>query len=177
MQLPTLVVDDLTILPKLVGPYDVETEEAALVLDRASRSTKHLIFLVIERPIPGPETSLGEITVDSVAFQEFFTAIDAIPQEQHGEDWVGSDGLSANGQYELAPVGIICEVGQHLPANGRSPQVMLHGLSRGTLKTIIQHEPFIVCQVEPHTDRHVDRALSETPMATLLDQLESYISM
>lgn len=175
MQLPTVVIDDITILPRLVGPYEVASEEAALAIERAARTSSQLVFLVVERPIAPPATA-SDTPLDAMAFQEFFSAIEEVPLDLP-PDWTPEPMYPANDQFELAPVGIICEVGSYLPANGRSPQITLHGINRGILKRIVQHEPFLVCEVTPYQDPVISPVDSETPMATMIDQLESYIDM
>jgi len=175
LQLPTLVIDDLTILPRLVGPYEVESEEAALAIERALRTSNHYIFLVIERPVPlTGQASAREF--DAAAFHDFFATVLDPPQEL-GMEWVAEPPPNGNDQFELAPVGIVCEVGSYLPANGRNPQISLHGAFRGVLKHIVQHEPYLVCEVTPHTEAFVKAEDAETPMATMHDQLDTYIQM
>jgi len=177
MRLPTLVVGDLTILPRLVGPYEIDNEESALALERASRSQSHLVFLVVERPIAIPTTDQSETTFDATAFQDFFSSLETDPPPGGHLEWPDVDQTAGTGQYELCPVGVICEVGAYLPANGRAPQVTLHGVMRGVLQNIRQNEPFVVCEVMPYHDSPVARDVSQTPMATMLDQLSSYIAL
>ncbi len=44
--LPTLIVDDMMVLPNLTIPFPVEDEEAAYVFERACSATKRLVLLV-----------------------------------------------------------------------------------------------------------------------------------
>src|SRR6478735_5430638 len=48
--LPVLVVDETVLLPHMSIPFPIEDEEAALVIDRASRMPNRQILVLTERP-------------------------------------------------------------------------------------------------------------------------------
>ena len=174
--LPTLIVDDMVVLPNLTIPFPVEDEEAAYVFERACRASKRLVFLVCERPIEVPDQTVEGIAADPSRIKEFFASFEHDPEDPDVNGWVGESLNGDSGDYEICPVGIIAEVGQFGPAN-RVPQVMLQGISRGIVLQVVQEEPMMVCEVVAHKDPIPAKSLSEAPMAALIEQIENYVSM
>jgi len=174
--LPTLIVDDMVVLPNLTIPFPVEDEEAAYVFERACRASKRLVFLVCERPIEAPDQTVEGIAADPSRIKEFFASFEHDPEEPDVNGWVGEPLNGDSGDYEICPVGIIAEVGQFGPAS-RVPQVMLQGISRGIVLQVAQEEPMMVCEVVAHKDPIPAKSLSEAPMAALIEQIENYVSM
>jgi ATP-dependent Lon protease len=173
--LPTLIVDDMMVLPNLTIPFPVEDEEAAYVFERACRASKRLVFLVCERPIHLPEPQV-EGVADPSRIKEFFATFEQDVAEAEVNGWVGEPMNGDTADYEICPVGIIAEVGQFGPP-GRVPQVMLQGISRGIVLQVAQEEPMMVCEVIAHDDPTPAKELSEAPMAALIEQIENYVSM
>jgi ATP-dependent Lon protease len=173
--LPTLIVDDMMVLPNLTVPFPVEDEEAAYVFERACRASKRLVFLVCERPIQLPEQHVDGVA-DPSRIKEFFASFEQDVAEAEVNGWVGEPMNGDSSDYEICPVGIIAEVGQFGPP-GRVPQVMLQGISRGIVLQVAQEEPMMVCEVIAHEDPIPAKSLSEAPMAALIEQIENYVSM
>ena len=181
LTLPTLVVDDMLVLPNLTVPFPVEDEETAFVFERACRNSKRLVFLVGERPVLAPGNNGDASAIDTSMFQGLFANLDQDDDEDDpdagSESWTDESLTGQLPDYELCSVGIIAEVGPFAPPVGRTPQVMLQGISRGILMDVTHQEPLLVCKVSSFTDLIPAKSLSETPMAALAEQIESYISM
>ena len=80
LMLPTLIVDDMMVLPNLTIPFPVEDEEAAYVFERACRASKRLVFLVCERPIELPDQTVEGIAADPSRIKEFFATFEQDPR-------------------------------------------------------------------------------------------------
>jgi ATP-dependent Lon protease len=177
LMLPTLIVDDMQVLPRLTVPFPVEDDETAYVFERACRSSKRLVFLVCERPVISGDTPQNPAAVDTEVFKEFFANMELEQAEGIEEGWIGEALVDQPGDYEICPVGIIAEVGQFGPPTSPVPHVMLQGISRGIVLQVAQHEPMMVCEVQAYEDSVPAKALSEAPMAALTEQIENYVSM
>jgi ATP-dependent Lon protease len=175
--LPTLVVDDMLVLPKLTIPYPVEDDETAWVVERACRSTNRLIFLVGERPVNPPQMGAQGAAIDSTAFQELFSSLATGPNGEMAEEWSGETDFAPQPEYELCSVGVIAEVGQFSYPNGAPPRVVLQGIARGVLLDTVQNDSMLVCRVGRQDDPIPPKSESEAPMAALVDQIETYMSM
>jgi ATP-dependent Lon protease len=175
--LPTLIVDDMQVLPRLTVPFPVEDDETAFVFERACRGSKRLVFLVCERPVFAADASGNPASVDPAAFKEFFANLEREQAENTGEGWIGEALADQPADYEICPVGIIAEVGQFGPPAGPIPHVMLQGISRGIVLQVAQQEPMMICEVQSYEDTVPAKALSEAPMAALTEQIENYVSM
>jgi ATP-dependent Lon protease len=79
--------------------------------------------------------------------------------------------------YEQCEVGVIAEVGQYISRPGGQNHVILNGVARGRVEEIIQDQPFVAAQVRRQEEPTHDPAQTEAAMQTVLEQVESYISM
>jgi ATP-dependent Lon protease len=176
LTLPTLIVGDVFVYPKLSVPFPVEDEESAIVMERASRRPDRLVFLVCERPVASAETGDHPGESDAARIKEFFSVIEQEPS-MDGEGW-GAEPLSTPGtEYEMCPVGIIAEVGQIGASGSRMQHAMIQGISRGIVISAEEQDGITVCTVHPFDDPAPPKAATEAPMAALVDQIESYINM
>src|SRR5436305_12967052 len=78
--LPVLVVDETVLLPHMSIPFPIEDEEAALVIERASRMPNRQILVLTERPVK--EESSGD--QDAAEFRDLFAdlgRVDLSPTE------------------------------------------------------------------------------------------------
>ena len=177
--LPVLVVDETVLLPHMSIPFPIEDEEAALVIDRASRMPNRQILVLTERPIKKPTT----IEQDAADFRDLFadlglmdnTSTEAEPVDETTE-WIPDEDLNDD-DYELCEVGVVAEVGQRITRPGGHAHVILQGVARGIVVNFIQQEPYLVARVNRHDDPVVASPESEAAMTAVLEQIENYISM
>ena len=57
--LPVLVVDETLLLPHMSIPFPIEDEEAARVVERASRGEQRHVLVLTERPVPPEPDSVS----------------------------------------------------------------------------------------------------------------------
>lgn len=177
MTLPTLIVEDMQVLPRLTVPFPVEDDETAYIIERASRGARRLVFLACERPVRLGSGASDTTRIDTAVFKEFFTNLDPENADGQAQEWHGEALGSPSDDYEICPVGVIAEVGQFGASTGTMPHVMLQGIARGIVQNVVQQEPMVVCDVLPYEDPVPPRSASEAPMAALIEQIETYVSM
>src|SRR5215217_899882 len=178
--LPVLVVDETVLLPHMSIPFPIEDEEAAMVLDRASRMVQRQVLVLTERPVKKAVDPLQ----DAGEFRELFADLgltDLPPAEEpapadEASEWVRDEEL-ADEEFELCTVGVIAEVGQRITRPGGHAHVILQGLARGIVVSYIQQEPYLVARVNRHDDPIADSPEAEAAMTAVLEQVENYISM
>ena len=180
--LPVLVVDETLLLPHMSIPFPVEDEEAARVVDRASRGEQRHVLVLTERPIfPEENGGASRIAPDSDGDGELRALLaDAIIEAAartgaDGEpEWI-PDPEPEPQEYELCGVGVIAEIAQFRPSGGR--HVVLQGLARGVVTELVQQEPYLVARVVRQDDPVDSTPVAEAAMTAVLEQVESYISM
>ncbi|HEU5434595.1 MAG TPA: endopeptidase La, partial [Thermomicrobiales bacterium] len=96
--------------------------------------------------------------------------------DESGEHWTPDEALDGVA-YELCPVGVIAEVGQRISRPGGHSHVILQGVARGVVESLVQQEPYLVARVTRHDDPIQTGADAEAAMTAVLEQVESYISM
>jgi ATP-dependent Lon protease len=175
--LPILVVDETVLLPHMSIPFPIEDEEAARVVDRASRGEHRHVLVLTERPVlpePDPngavedDSELRALLADAIIEAAAHTGIDGDPE------WI-PDPEPQPQEYELCGVGVIAEIAQFRPSGSR--HVVLQGLARGLVTDLVQQDPYLVARVIRHDDPIDSTDEAEAAMTAVMEQVESYISM
>jgi ATP-dependent Lon protease len=177
--LPVLVVDETLLLPHMSIPFPIEDEEAARVIERATRGEQRHVLVLTERPIlpegeggapaslPDDDGDLRALLADAIS--------EAVGQGNEGEaEWV-PDPEPEPQEYELCGVGVIAEIAQFRPSGNR--HVVLQGLARGIVTDLVQQDPYLVARVIRQDDPVDSTAEAEAAMTAVMEQVESYISM
>jgi len=185
--LPVLIVDETVLLPHMSIPFPIEDDEAAMVIERASRMPLRQVLVLTERLVNRPE---GDGAIDS-EFRELLADEEAPPVEdrrrprggsQHAENgddpggWVPDEEMPVE-EYELCDVGVVAEVGQRISRPGGHSHVILQGVARGIVVDLIQQDPYVVARVNRHDDPVATTSEAEAAMTAVLEQVENYISM
>ena len=194
--LPVLVVDETLLLPHMSIPFAIEDDEAAMVLDRASRLPTRQVLVLTERPVARPgangageaDGEFRDLVADALhdALNERVErerqAAEANASEngaadtETAEQWLAEDAELAE-EYELCTVGVIAEVGHRLTRPGGHSHVILQGLARGAVEEVVQQDPYVVARVIRKDDPIDASPESEAAMAAVMEQVESYINM
>ena len=178
--LPVLVVDETLLLPHMSIPFPIEDEEAARVVERATRGEQRHVLVLTERPIlpetdgvspnglPTDDGDLRALLADAIS--------EAVAQSgsESESEWV-PDPEPEPQEYELCGVGVIAEIAQFRPSGSR--HVVLQGLARGIVTDLVQQEPYLVARVVRQDDPVDSTAEAEAAMTAVMEQVESYISM
>ncbi|MBA2753695.1 MAG: endopeptidase La, partial [Chloroflexia bacterium] len=199
ISLPVLVVDETALLPHMSIPFPIEDDESAMVIDRAMRTPSRLVLVLTERPVPpvsaagdegGPDPirdgEFRELVADAVAetlAETLGVTLDAADRAEaelaDSEDpaWTPDEAQPVE-EYELAPVGVIAEVGQRIarPGGGHA-HVILQGQARGVVTKILQEQPYVAARVRRQDDPVDAGTEGEAAMSAVLEQVETYISM
>jgi ATP-dependent Lon protease len=157
LALPVLVVDETFLMPHMSIPFPIDDDESAMVIERALRMNPRQVLVLLERMVE------PEILPDA-------------DPESESVGWTPDD-ITAGPEWEFGRVGVIAEVGQRITRPGANPHVILQGVSRGVVSEIIQQDPYVVASVIRHDDVLPDSPDTEATMATVLEQLEHYISL
>jgi ATP-dependent Lon protease len=159
-------------------PFPIEDEEAARVVDRASRGEHRHVLVLTERPVlpePDPngavedDSELRALLADAIIEAAAHTGLDGGDPE-----WI-PDPEPQPQEYELCGVGVIAEIAQFRPSGSR--HVVLQGLARGLVTDLVQQEPYLVARVIRHDDPVDSTDEAEAAMTAVMEQVESYISM
>ena len=178
--LPVLVVDETLLLPHMSIPFPIEDEEAARVVERASRGEHRHVLVLTERPIlpeseasspngvADEESELRALLADAISEVAAHSGIDGEPE------WI-PDPEPEPQEYELCGVGVIAEIAQFRPSGSR--HVVLQGLARGIVTELVQQDPYLVARVVRQDDPVDSTAEAEAAMTAVMEQVENYISM
>jgi ATP-dependent Lon protease len=175
--LPVLVVEETVLLPHMSIPFPIEDDEAAMVVERASRMDPRYVLVLTERAVmPSPDGP--PVLVDDHDPELRALLADTIAQRagEDGEQWVPDEALDGVA-YELCPVGVIAEIGQRISRPGGHAHVILQGVARGVVESLVQQEPYLVARVTRHDDPIQTGSDAEAAMTAVLEQVEHYISM
>jgi len=178
--LPVLVVDETLLLPHMSIPFPIEDEEAARVVERASRGEHRHVLVLTERPVlpeSAPQSPDGVVDDDADLRALLADAISeaAAHSGSDGEpEWI-PDPEPGPQEYELCGVGVIAEIAQFRPSGGR--HVVLQGLARGIVTELVQEDPYLVARVIRQDDPVDSTAEAEAAMTAVMEQVENYISM
>ncbi|MGN6810996.1 MAG: endopeptidase La [Thermomicrobiales bacterium] len=145
--LPVIVMDETLLLPHMSLPLAVEDEETAAAIAAAS-SYGQQILLLTERPAP---------------------------REESEDDAAGT--VAEPDDYELCTVGVIAEVGQQLTRPGGPTTVLVQGQSRGKVVDFGVGQGFPLATLELRDDPSERTPEAEIAMATVLEQVETYLGM
>jgi ATP-dependent Lon protease len=177
IMLPVLVVEETVLLPHMSIPFPIEDDEAAMVVERASRMDPRYVLVLTERAVmPSPDGP--PVLVDDHDPELRALLADTIAQRagEDGEQWVPDEALDGVA-YELCPVGVIAEIGQRISRPGGHAHVILQGVARGVVESLVQQEPYLVARVTRHDDPIQTGSDAEAAMTAVLEQVEHYISM
>jgi ATP-dependent Lon protease len=156
--LPVLVVEETMLMPHMSIPYAIEDDESAMVIERAMRMKPRQVLVLLEQMVGGgPDGGSAEVGESALGWTPDI--------EGGGPEWI------------FSRVGVIAEVGQRVTRPGSPPHVILQAVARGVVNEIIQQDPYVVADVERHDDSLPDSPDSEAAMATVLEQLDHYVSM
>ena len=185
--LPVLIVDETILLPHMSIPFPIEDEESALVLERAARLPLRQVLVLTERIAPASDGEAVVIDPDEIErlaarLARAAAAAEADATTGDGDEIPESGGWTPEGeplpeQFELCTVGVIAEVGQRVSRPGGHSHVILQGVSRGLVEELVQTDPYPVARVRRHNDAPLDGPAAEAAMTTVLEQVESYLSM
>src|SRR5680860_1049835 len=190
LAMPVVITDETILLPHMSIPYPVEDDETARAIDRAMRMNPRLVLVLTERRVerrdgeeglvPEPDRDLIDMMADLIAEE---VGVDEFGFDPSTEDDTFTQEIRDSApdddqvQYELCQVGVIAEVGQYISRPGGQDHVILQGISRGVAEELIQDQPFVVAKVRREDDVASDPTQTETAMAAVLEQIESYIAM
>ncbi len=186
--LPVLIVEETVLLPHMSIPFPIEDEESSLVLDRASRLPLRQVLVLTERIATNPSgglTVMDAVEIEQLASRlsaELPLAAAAADAGDGSDDGVESGGWTPEGdpqpeQFELCTVGVIAEVGQRVSRPGGHSHVILQGVGRGIVEEMLQTDPYPVARLRRHDDLPMEGSVAEAAMTTVLEQVESYLSM
>ncbi|MDF3018458.1 MAG: ATP-dependent protease La [Thermomicrobiales bacterium] len=151
-------------------PFPIEDEEAARVVERASRGEHRHVLVLTERPIlPESEASspngvaheeseLRALLADAISEAAAHDGIDGEPE------WI-PDPEPEPQEYELCGVGVIAEIAQFRPSGSR--HVVLQGLARGIVTELVQQDPYLVARVVRQDDPVDSTAEAEAAMTAV----------
>ncbi|MGH2618246.1 MAG: LON peptidase substrate-binding domain-containing protein, partial [Thermomicrobiales bacterium] len=179
--LPVLVVDETLLLPHMSIPFPIEDEEAARVVDRATRGEHRHVLVLTERPVfaasdasspngavADDDSDLRALLADAISEAVAQSAADGDPE------WI-PDPEPEPQEYELCGVGVIADIAQFRPSGSR--HVVLQGLARGIVTELVQQDPYLVARVIRQDDPVDSTTEAEAAMTAVMEQVESYISM
>ncbi len=185
--LPVLIVDETILLPHMSIPFPIEDEESSLVLDRAARLPLRQVLVLTERIAASDPAAPFEIGPDEISRLAARLTMDpdsdpVVGESPRPDEGVESGGWTPDGepepeQFELCTVGVIAEVGQRVTRAGGHSHVILQGVGRGIVDEMVQTDPYPVARVRRHDDLPMEGAAAEAAMTTVMEQVESYLSM
>ena len=185
--LPVLIVDETILLPHMSIPFPIEDEESSLVLDRAARLPLRQVLVLTEHIAATPPE--GRLINDPNEIEALAARLarEVAPDARellsdNGPDLAGNGGWTPEDeplpeQFELCTVGVIAEVGPRVSRPGGHSHVILQGVGRGIVEEMIQTDPYPVARLRRHDDLPMEGAAAEAAMTTVLEQVESYLSM
>ena len=180
--LPTIVVDEAFLLPHLTIPMPIMDDDVAQAVDKAMHSDPRRIFILAERRVAGIDDDvqnspyvqsglMGLVQDAPFNFEEMMrdghngNEIDSIFEERD------------DSEYELCEWGVVAEIQQFITRPGGGSHVVLNGIARGRVKSVMQDDPYVVVQVEIVPEPKHDPSETSVAMGALVSQVESYISM
>ncbi len=146
--LPVIVMDETVLMPHMSLPLPIEDDETAAAI-AAAPSYNRQVLLLTERPI-SPEDRLTDAAN-------------------------GTPGLDQ--EYELCEIGVIAEIGQQITRPGGPPTIIVQGQARGKVLDFAAGPGCPLATIERHDDVTDRTTEAEIAMATVLEQVESYLAM
>ena len=153
---PKAVVPPLLVLP-------------VIVMDE----TLLLPHMSLPLAVEDEETAAAIAAAGSYGQQVLLLTERPAPHEQT-ED---GDAVAEPDDYELCTVGVIAEVGQHLTRPGGPTTVLVQGQSRGRVVDFGVGKGFPLATLELCDDASERTPEAEIAMATVLEQVETYLGM
>ena len=147
LALPVIVMDETVLMPHMSLPLPIEDDETAAAI-AASSSHNRLVLLLTEQPIPNEE-----------------------------RERAAAAGDDNDEEYELCEVGIIAEVGQQITRPGNPPAILLQGQARGRVINYGTGPGCPLATVERLDDPTERTDQAGIAMATIVEQVETYLGM
>ncbi len=167
LTLPTLILPQTLLLPRMSLPYPLDDEEETQAVDDAIKHDR-LILVLAARDQDEDDDDLDDDEEDEDA--------DSVSLDESRAGVVTSYG-SLVADDELCTVGVIAEVGHKITRPGGPAHVILQGVARGVVKEIEQRRPFTLAKVKRIDDANVETLEAKAVMSHVLEQVESYIAM
>lgn len=164
LTLPTLILPQTLLLPRMSLPYPLDDEEETQAVDDAIKHDRLILVLAAR-----DQDEVG----------------DDLDDDDENEDSVSLDasrgGVSSYGSMvaddELCTVGVIAEVGHKITRPGGPAHVILQGVARGVVKALEQRRPFTLAKVKRVDDQNVETLEAKAVMSHVLEQVEAYVAM
>ncbi len=164
--LPTLIVPQTLLLPHMSLPYPIDDGEESRVIEHAMAGDRMVLVLGLREQFDDDDDEFDEDTAETLA---------EISEDKPNAG-LNSFGITVTND-ELAPVGVIAEIGHKIARPGVPAHVILQGVARGVVLGIEQREPFTLTRVLRSDDPEDDSMEARAVMANVLDQVESYVGM
>ena len=145
--LPVIVMDETVLMPHMSLPLPIEDDETAAAIAAAPEHNR-LVLLLTERAIPSEE-----------------------------RERAAASGDENDEEYELCEVGTIAEVGQQITRPGNPPAILLQGQSRGHVVDFGTGPGCPLATVERRDDPPEKTDEAGIAMATIVEQVETYLGM
>jgi len=187
LAMPVVVTDETILLPHMSIPFPIEDDETALAVDRAMRMDPRLVLLLTERRVSDADGTAQQPEPDLLDLMS--SMLDTGPADDQGETDTDPDHdryadyaeeetpVFPEEHYELCDVGVIAEIGQYISRPGGQDHIILQGIARGRVDDLIQEHPYVAARVQRIDEVPGDPAKTEAAMETVLEQVESYMSM
>jgi ATP-dependent Lon protease len=145
--MPVVVMDETVLMPHMSLPLPLEDDETAAAI-AAAPSHGGMVLLLTERPIPAEERERNAASGDA------------------GDE-----------EYELCEVGTIAEIGQQITRPGSPPAILVQGQARGRVLDFGTGPGCPLATVERRDDPPDRTAEAGIAMATIVEQVETYLGM
>ena len=162
LTLPTLILPQTLLLPRMSLPYPLDDEEETQAVDDAIKHDRLILVLAAKDQDDVDDDLDDDEDEDSTQ-----------PDDSRGVTSYGS--LVA--EDELCTVGVIAEVGHKITRPGGPAHVILQGVARGVVKDIEQRRPFTLAKVKRVDDQNVETLEAKAVMSHVLEQVEAYVAM
>ena len=164
--LPTLIVPQTLLLPHMSLPYPIDDGEESKVIEYAMANERMVLVLAVRDQSDEDPIYDDDETAETLA---------EISEDKPNAS-THSYGVTVT-DAELAPVGVIAEIGHKIARPGVPAHVILQGVARGVVNSFEQREPFTLTRVLRSDDPVDDSMEARAVMANVLDQVESYVGM
>ncbi|MDQ4045028.1 MAG: endopeptidase La, partial [Chloroflexota bacterium] len=189
LALPVIVSAEALLMPHMTIPFPLDLDENALAVDRAMRMSPRRVLLVSARDLDdlaneedgsGPGRDLIDMVSDMIAqeYSQDDDYDDTDDDEDYEDDGYEGQGLGGRPLIDdLHRVGVIGEIAQYITRPGGQDHVILQGVTRGAIESVIQEEPYLAARVRRVDDRADNPSEGEAAMAAVIEQVESYVNL
>ncbi len=189
LALPVIVSAEALLMPHMTIPFPLDLDENALAVDRAMRMSPRRVLLVSARDLDdlaneedgsGPGRDLIDMVSDMIAqeYSQDDDYDDTDDDEDYEDDGYEGQGLGGRPLIDdLHRVGVIAEIAQYITRPGGQDHVILQGVTRGAIESVIQEEPYLAARVRRVDDRADNPSEGEAAMAAVIEQVESYVNL